>query len=195
MGQYFSAICLTEDYKEKPATCVVAAIKSWDYDNGAKLMEHSYVGNDFVKAAVNMLQQHNGSRFVWCGDYQEDFEPKGILDEDGNEMSLFSMACRYAEKAPNYPRAIDLGITYIVNLDKKEYYKIPDPKPNSWVIHPLPLLCAAGNGLGGGDYHGLNEEEVGHWSFDHIEVLTSKPTGEKYKGFKSISNIKFKEDW
>jgi hypothetical protein len=172
----------------------VATIKSWDYDNGAKLMEHSYVGNDFVNAAINMLNQHNGSRFVWCGDYQEDFNPKGIFDEDGNEMSLFDMAYRCAEKASNQPRPIDLGITYIVNLDKKEYYKIPDPKSNSWVIHPLPLLCAAGNGLGGGDYEGTYMKYVGRWAFDHIEVLTSKPTGEKYKGFKSITNIKFKEE-
>ena len=192
MGQYYKPICLSEDYKQKPENCIVAAISSYDYDNGAKLTEHSYVGNDFVLAALNMLNQHNGSRFVWCGDYQEDFEPK-LLDEDGDEMSLYSMADDFAKKTENMPTPIDLGITYIVNLDKKEYYKIPPYCSQKYTYHPLPLLCAAGNGLGGGDYHGKNTKEVGRWAFDHIEVLTEKPIGAKYKGFKSITNIKFRD--
>jgi len=35
---------------------------------------------------------------------------------------------------------------------------------NDWILHPLPLLTAVGNGLGGGDYYGINKDQVGAWA-------------------------------
>ncbi len=41
MGQYYKPICLDNELKEQ-------WVYSHDYDNGLKLMEHSYVSNNFV---------------------------------------------------------------------------------------------------------------------------------------------------
>ena len=191
MGQYFIAICLKSNYKRTPKNPIVAAIKPHDYDNGAKLMEHSYAGNNFVNAAMAMLNQHNGCRFVWCGDYDEDFKvPKGILDEDGDEIdSLYGLAENIIHKEKKNPSHIvyneDTAFKYAVNHDKKEYVAIPAPNPTKYVINPLPLLCANSNGLGGGDFWGDNEEMCGHWAYDHIEVTDKRPS----KAYKSITKL------
>lgn len=47
MGQYYRPVCILDDRLE--------SISSYDYDNGAKLMEHSYIGNNFVEAAEFLL--------------------------------------------------------------------------------------------------------------------------------------------
>ena len=56
---------------------------------------------------------------------------------------------------------------YLINYDKAQYVKLPKCKKGVWQIHPLPLLCADGNGRGGGDYNGINENMVGIWAYDH----------------------------
>ena len=47
MGQYYEAVSI--DKKE--------FLESYDYGNGAKLMEHSYIGNFFVAAVVSRLDR------------------------------------------------------------------------------------------------------------------------------------------
>lgn len=49
MGQYYKPIILSDDNK------VVAYMYSHDYDNGLKLMEHSYIGNNFVETFASLL--------------------------------------------------------------------------------------------------------------------------------------------
>lgn len=44
-----------------------------------------------------------------------------------------------------------------------------------WRIHPLPLLTAIGNGLGGGDYYGINTDDVGTWAWNEISVEDEPP--------------------
>ena len=78
-------------------------------------------------------------------------------------------------------------LTKIRNLHRRDFWNKYDKlgqdrskkeellKDYSWSVdmipHPLPLLTAVGNGLGGGDYWGVNKEQVGAWAFDTLEVV------------------------
>lgn len=64
---------------------------------------------------------------------------------------------------------------YIVNLDKKVYI---DTDLCTSILHPLPILCSVGNGLGYGDYEGPNDlmALAGTWAGDRIEVTDKKPS-------------------
>lgn len=161
MGQYYKAAILAEDYK------VVESITSWDYGCGAKLMEHSYVGNEFVNRAIGLLQDNPGSRFVWAGDYAD---PATGETENENEPNIYTL-CE-GHKAPDSKRSEESRTPkFVINLDKGMFVRIPKRDPGFYRIHPLPLLCAAGNDLGGGDYHnGKNYDKVGSWAYDHITL-------------------------
>ena len=71
MGQGYKAIILaSEPHKGKEV------IRTWvdphAHDNGYKLMEHSYIGNNFVEALeylISPLGMFYKSRLVWSGDY------------------------------------------------------------------------------------------------------------------------------
>ena len=159
MGQYYKFIILAEktDKKEYIRTC----LHSFAYANGSKLMEHSYIDSEFVKA-VEYLLSSNGtfykSRIVWAGDYAD------------NEHELTENLFHLADDSRVYPR-FDSDISFvdqcpfIVNHTKKLYVK-----KEKKVIHPLPLLTAEGNGRGGGDYRGKNDHLIGSWARDVISV-------------------------
>ena len=75
----------------------------------------------------------------------------------------------------------------ILNNELKKYIEIPENN-DDWVIHPLPLLCADGNGLGGGDYYGINMDKVGIWAYDRLGVTNKRPHYKKIK-------VEFKEKY
>ena len=52
MGQYYKPICLDNELQEQ-------WVYSHDYDNGLKLMEHSYIGNSFVGIVERLLSVGN----------------------------------------------------------------------------------------------------------------------------------------
>ena len=64
MGQYF-----------KPSnTTKKVNLVAHDFDNGLKIMEHSYIGNNFVETIMTLLaNEWNGDNFVWAGDYSSEF--------------------------------------------------------------------------------------------------------------------------
>ena len=64
MGQYFKPVLVRDD------KTIIAWAYSHEYDNGLKLMEHSWVGNGFVAVIENLLLK-NPTRVVWCGDYAD----------------------------------------------------------------------------------------------------------------------------
>ena len=186
MGQYYKSV--TVDTKE----CVV----SWDFGSGAKLMEHSWMKNPFVKFVENLIAEDgvwHGKRIVWAGDYA-DTEPikygNDIVDEnkDDSNRNLYELSdvvikLTSGQKLKHY--------RYIINESKKEFVdKNKCPKDNDgWRIHPLPLLTCEGNGRGGGDYHGDNMDFVSIWARDIITVSSKKP-----KGYKEIKPD-FLENW
>lgn len=168
MGQYYKPVVLKKVFKENTEDCVLASLSSYDYNNGAKLMEHSYVGNNFVRAFCQLIGDESGEFYgypvVWCGDYADKV----------NDFSIYSLAYEKAKQNKMQPKTF-VSYKYLVNLDKKEYVVIPEFDDTKWTIHPLPLLTASGNGRGGGDYHGSNMEMVGAWAFDCVGLTNKLP--------------------
>ena len=170
MGQYFKAVNIDN----------LEYVSSYDFDNGAKLMEHSYISNNFVEA-VEFLLINDGeekgkwadSRIIWAGDYA-DAEAK-----DGE--NYYSLAADTGTRLQFLITAVPENYPYLVNHTKKEYVdkkKLPTfGENNDWMIHPLPLLVAEGNGRGGGDYHGDNQDYVGRWARCIINLMKEIPDG------------------
>jgi hypothetical protein len=157
MGQYYLTVILAEKSdKEYIRTYLDAGM----YNNGVKLTEHSYIGNNFMTIIENLIGP-NGmfyrSRLVWAGDYAD--------NEPSSEKNLHYM-CK--EKEPFVYRGDLVSYTYIVNHTKKVYVKKTDG------LHPLSILTAEGNGRGGGDYHGSNSM-VGTWARDVISMENEAP--------------------
>jgi hypothetical protein len=172
MGQYYIAI----------NTDTMEWIQPHDFDNGAKLMEHSYLTNNFVETVEFLLLDDGedksrwaGQRIVWAGDYADPEAKEGETlyesSQDKNKLGMLIEAI-----PPNYH--------YLVNWDRQEFVDKTRCKPingnwnvNNMRVHPLPLLTAEGNGRGGGDYHGDNKELVGTWARDRISVMKEPPIG------------------
>ena len=193
MGQYYNPTILEKDWKKKSKntnSVVAASLCCYDFDNGAKLMEHSWVGNNFVGAVAHLLAtEFKGYPFVWVGDYADEAEGVDVYRSALNwqrtpEYKNLANKLQEHEKLPTYK--------YIVNYTKKEYCTIPEDNKDEWQIHPLPILTCSGNGRGGGDFYNkdINDERVGSWAYDRIGVTNNK---KEFAGFKEI-NSHFEEE-
>lgn len=75
---------------------------------------------------------------------------------------------------------------FLVNHDTKEFidlnkYLSENKDKDGYCTHPVSLLTAIGNGLGGGDfyYHAQSEEQVanvGKWAWNTLEITDTAPT-------------------
>lgn len=191
MGQYYRPILL-DGTKTKPLFYAV----SCDVGNGAKLMEHSWMKNNFV-AAIEKVLINTPMAIVWAGDYADE-EPfaslsgdmvKCLVDDDydlekvkESGVNLYTMSEYTGTKLDINPGKIKsdklsstpVKYKYIVNYDKKVFVnKTKVPNNDGWQIHPLPLLTCEGNGRGGGDYRG-DDSIVGSWARDVIGVSSLK---------------------
>ena len=178
MGQYYKPVNLDK----------IQHLYSWDYDNGLKLMEHSYIGNSFVGAVENLLMPNGNwhkTRIVWAGDYADpEIRPDGTVmtrEEDGHvyEQNLYGL---FNEENNTLIKPTKTNVPkkfkYICNHSKKEYVLVDRSDDGRLIVHPLPLLTCEGNGNGGGDYYG-DESFVGSWARDVISVEEKKPEGFK----------------
>lgn len=175
MGQYYKAIIL-KDKTDDNNDVIDFGFSPYDYENGAKLMEHSYIGNGFAEE-VELALCGTQRRLVWAGDYADE-EPQGenlycLLDKKNYCTAHHNKDMR---------NAILKGC-YVVNHDKKEFYKRPEHEEGAFKINPLPLLTCEGNGQGCGDYFSdVCSELVGTWARDTIEILIDgKTPDETYK--------------
>lgn len=146
-------------------------LRPLDFSNGMKLMEHSWIGNDFVGKVMELLTEGGAwhkKRIVWCGDY---YNEKG-------EMDYYDKVSDENKLAPkNSLNEKEQEDSILVNHSKKQYV-IMSKAPidtDGWKANPLPLLTALGNGRSGGDYHGENEDKVGIWAEDVLSVETEIP--------------------
>ncbi len=196
MGQYYRCVFLNEN--QKPITSVV----SYDFGSGAKLTEHSWAKNPFVRFVERQLMI-TPQRVVWSGDYADEedpstitpFEIKALADEKSEYwnskvlkekgINLYSLSdivgkLTHDENVKSkyehdYKSVAPLTAKYLVNHDRKEFVdKSKTPKDNDgWQMHPLPLLTCEGNGRGGGDYRG-ESDLIGIWARNIIGVVTKK---------------------
>jgi len=180
MGQYYQPINLT----------TFEWLYSHDYGNGLKLMEHSYIGNNFVGRIMKLLikggKWYKG-RIIWAGDYFDEVKVKGetlysmCFEDDEAKIKLFKKI-----KPRLKMKEVDELKAMIVNHSKREYVKLSECEKNGddfWIIHPLPLLTALGNGRGGGDYNGRDMNLIGRWAFDEISVEFDE---KEFEGFTKI---------
>lgn len=190
MGQYYCALVKRGD-KVTSYNLQVKGYKQGgeiDYDkyNGVKLMEHSYWGNDFMCAITGELYHHR-ARVAWVGDYASDYK---WGEDKPNPKELFEQAWS-GEQEEIEDGGLTLEDMYLVNHTKKifisgnEYWdfnRFKWGKDTKWsCTHPLSLLTACGNGLGGGDYWEDNPDAnlIGDWCMDEIEVTDTPPKGYK----------------
>ena len=182
MGQYYHQVLETEDKNGKKIRKYFnSQIYEWfetenfEYYNGLKLIEHSWWGNYFCVRLAQKLK-NKPSRLAWVGDYAEE-----------EECRKFGFDCNdvWGRKSKDFTFLKETDFTldkvkYLVNLDKKCYIDLAEYKKksedDSWVIFPLSLLTAIGNGRGSGDYNGTCMEYVGAWTFDLIELTNKIPS-------------------
>lgn len=183
MGQYY--VCVNIDKGE--------FLNPRDYDNGMKITEHSWIGNNFLLAVEELLTgRWKNGRIVWAGDYMNDYILLGksvkrtaILDaaKKGIRLNLHTFARDHFRNL-SYIKGSDdgdFGYRYLINHSRKEYVdKKRQLDDSGWTLHPLSLLTCSGNGRGGGDYHGTAMEYVGTWAGDPIEVSDQVPDIEEY---------------
>ncbi len=174
MGQGYKALILGSQ-PDQGAELIRTWVNPHDYNNGYKLTEHSYIGNNFVGALeflISPLGMFYKSRVVWCGDYAD--------KEAGLDQNLYEISDNEINGGKvSRPVTRDMSeYRYIVNHTTGEYVdKATCVSQVSHNFHPLPLLTAEGNGRGGGDYHGTNEEMVGKWARHVLSVEKEKPAG------------------
>lgn len=204
MGQYYRPAVLKHTWKKNKKP-VKASLLCYDYDVdgyliGAKLMEHSYVGNPLVQDMEELIAtKYKGYPFAWIGDYSDAVEINGENVDLYTEANKFMYKDYDSDSDAKSSRYLSLKrelnhekhhYKYLFNKTKKQYCVIPKENKGKSVIHPLPLLTAYGNGRGGGDY-GIDDERVGSWAFDKIGA-TDNP--QDFAGFDEISGF-FKLDW
>jgi hypothetical protein len=155
MGQYYKAISI--DHKE--------CVNPHALFNGAKLMEHSYLGNAVTDTVMVLLaDQWHGTHIVWAGDYADN-----EVGQRRNLYSLTHMPCRAATPL-HVPR-------YLLNLDTQCYVDTAALKADAhgFTLHPLPLLTCEGNGRGGGDFHG-DDSRIGRWARHRLAASDIAPS-------------------
>ena len=142
---------------------------SHDYDNGLKLMEHSYIGNNFVAAVLSELVDKPMALW-WLGDYAEDEDfIDGRRLHEHTRISLWNDdRIRVTPTKENQEWKYEGA--YVLIYTTKEYIKLP-PDSDDLIICPVCLLTAVGNGKGGGDYRGERQDFVGIWAGMELQVV------------------------
>lgn len=191
MGQYYHPCILADKSEEAQTEKVIGWMYSHEYDNGLKLMEHSWLRNNFVNTFEKLLAprgKYAKKRIVWAGDYADGEKELAYQDEDGrqNQVNLYDL-CEDDNKL-NPDTVKKSAYRYIFNHTTKQFVdktKVPvsdywtDENGKKWpfTIHPLPLLTCEGNGRGGGDFRGNERGQVGVWARHSISVGNRVPKG------------------
>jgi hypothetical protein len=99
MGQYYRPSILKVNHKlaKNP---VEATLRSWDFQNGAKLMEHSWIGNSLVNAFIHLIGEDSpyyGQVCVWAGDYADGYTNR-MTKQDADADNIYNFASLVDEK-------------------------------------------------------------------------------------------------
>ena len=181
MGQYYFAV--VGDGKGKVVAYDAHKFKASDkMFIGLKLMEHSWLLNPFVLAVAKKIYR-NPSRVAWVGDYAEEDDMEEIAVHAGEEPKAAISVWKKSNSAVGLKETdFSMEGKFLVNHTQKLFVDI-DKFANAtrdkddWVVNPLPLFTAIGNGRGGGDYRGANNKKIGAWAWDMLSVEDVAPEG------------------
>ena len=145
----------------------------------SKLTEHSWIRNLFMDSFCNILI-NKPVKLAWVGDYADSLKENEIPNNISVETLNMIFNKTYNELKSNtvsyfrfnYDNYFLVNHTKKTYIDLKKYIEANDN--DGWCLHPLSLLTAIGNGLGGGDYHGINENLIGSWAWDTISLEKKK---------------------
>lgn len=192
MGQYYLPIFLSPDPEAKNADglpLILGYFLSFDFGNGLKLMEHSYLGNNFVSHVVSQLMPgapFHKCRVVWQGDYANpepgvniqlyrycmDHEELHLRPETLAKPASHGWLCEDA--VTDVP-----GANFLVNYSKSQYVDFSHVTETE--IHPLPLLTWETHSGGGGDFRGADPRNLcSSWARDVIGVESELPAGQEW---------------
>lgn len=145
MGQYYHPTSIDK----------MEYLYSHHFDNGLKLMEHSYIKNNFVKAVERLLSPNGAwhkTRFCWAGDYMDEglFVPSDSLTyvDDGKEYkhTLYSYVTKNGKNAVegvNKIKSKDIGY----DEAQKKYKVIVNkflktlPKAGTFLVNHTKKRC------------------------------------------------------
>lgn len=192
MGEYFAPVIADADWEVK-GYFTPGSFGTWYDDNedmadkhslwseGAKLMEHAYVGNKLPDAVCSWLIRMP-ARVGWFGDYTDMNSvpprlPKDLMAVVHGDGSPF-IGGQWIRKLPVPDHEASDG-KWLMNLDKEQVIRIPKKQEGKWVIHPLPMLTSTD---GAQYYHKEeNADLIGSWAWDLLRIVDSMPEGaEKY---------------
>lgn len=173
MGQYYMGV-LGEVIPDHPYKDIQPFDKT---KAGYKLTEMSWHGNSYVEAFAKRIY-HHPMHVAWVGDYSNSSVP-ACPDQ-------IYYSC-WGEKAnpPKMKTVHDFSWDgkFLLNHDKKVFLDLPAYEKklkrfdsDGWVMHPLPLLTAYGNGEGGGDYFSdCDLDKIGSWAWDVLSIEDERP--------------------
>ena len=181
MGQYYTSVISMGNRYYK--------ISSDSFNNGfigCKLTEHSYLRNEWMDYLANLMYRVP-IRLAHIGDYADEYPLYGLSQSDDSIKPLKCDIHWFNYKGK-----------YLINLDKQEYIDFdeyiqavkarhPNEKDEDiWVMSPHSLLCAVGNGRGGGDYADEypSSDLVGSWAWDNIVIED-----------KDAAKVRFNDEW
>ncbi len=190
MGQYFKPCILKTESQQTTNDKIAGWMESHDYNEGLKLMEHSWLNNEFLNTFEELIspegpfEKHS---VVWAGDYANPENDLSFTDETGKplDLNLYDLCSDTKKLNPKRVKG-NSKYRYILNHTTKQFVdktKVPasatgtseDGTPWTLRIHPLPLLTCEGNGNGGGDYYGEERGQVGVWARHSISVANEIP--------------------
>ena len=165
MGAYYQATVKFGQMKK------MVRIPTWSpFDCGTKLMEHSYLPNDYVNGILNWIGEDKKFNLIWLCDYHE-----GNITWDNTKEVKLTFKYEYNTKNKYYTYTNFFG-GYVINhdlgvyIDLAEIYKILRDMGVEWKIHPLPILCNSDeSSMGGGDYH-QEDSRRGLWCNHKLEL-------------------------
>jgi len=209
MGQYYKAVFLTENNKPKNY------VYSHDFGSGLKLMEHSWMKNDFVRFVEKQLMIEP-QKIVWAGDYADKESPTTITKEEikvladeksdywnseklkAEGINLYSLAdtvskLTHNERVENKynhefksTTLAPLTAKYLVNYTKNEFVDKSKAPKSADDWRVHPLPLLTCEGNGRGGGDFRGENPyIGAWSRDKIGVVSNK--SDIPKGFTEIT--------
>lgn len=215
MGQYYRAAVM--DIK---TSAPIKIFESYDYEhNGAKLTEHSYIGNGYVEAVLEFIADNGPARLMWCGDYAPAYVESEIFPNPDWSLcnrttkdkvkfleNIWADEAIMGDEADKYPGLVDVNPFNQARPFYNRIRLIHNQTKNLWIdlqdyditheldLHPIPLLTAIGNECGGGDYYGPNKELCGTWAGDVLHCIYDEEIWEMPQkvGTNEIALINFK---